>query len=61
MGVFELFEIDDAIRQLILERADAARIRKLAIARGMRTMFWDGLAKAFMGETALEEIFRVAL
>jgi type IV pilus assembly protein PilB len=61
MGVFELFEIDDAIRQLILERADAARIRKLAIARGMRTMFWDGLAKAFMGETTLEEIFRVAL
>jgi hypothetical protein len=27
----------------------------------MRTMFWDGLAKAFMGETTIEEIFRVAL
>jgi type IV pilus assembly protein PilB len=61
MGVFELFEIDDDVRALILERADASKIRKTAIANGMRTMFWDGLAKAFMGETTIEEIFRVAL
>ncbi len=60
-GVFELFEIDDDIRGMILERADASAIRKVAIGRGMRTMFWDGLAKAFMGETTIEEIFRVAL
>ena len=61
MGVFELFEIDDHTRAMILERADAGTIRKAAMARGMRTMFWDGLAKAFMGETTIEEIFRVAL
>jgi type IV pilus assembly protein PilB len=61
MGVFELFEVDDESRELILARADAGAIRKAAIARGMRTMFWDGLAKAFMGETSIEEIFRVAL
>ncbi len=61
MGVFELFEIDDYARELILARADSSAIRKAAIARGMRTMFWDGLAKAFMGETSIEEIFRVAL
>ena len=60
-GVFELFEVDDDIRALILERADANRIRKKAIANGMRTMFWDGLAKAIMGQTTLDEIFRVAL
>ncbi len=61
LGVFELFEIDDYARELILARADSTAIRKAAIARGMRTMFWDGLAKAFMGETSIEEIFRVAL
>ena len=27
---------------------------------GMNTMFQDGLAKAFLGETTLEEVFRVA-
>jgi type IV pilus assembly protein PilB len=61
MGVFELLEIDDVIRTLILERSDANTIRRAAVAGGMRTMFWDGLAKAFMGETTIEEIFRVAL
>jgi type IV pilus assembly protein PilB len=61
MGVFELFEIDDHIRGMILERADASALRKAAMSRGMRTMFWDGLAKAFMGETTIDEIFRVAL
>lgn len=29
--------------------------------QGMKTMFQDGLAKAFLGETTLEEVFRVAL
>ena len=61
LGVFELFEINDRIREMILARADASAIRNVAIAGGMRTMFWDGLAKAFMGETTIEEIFRVAL
>ena len=61
MGVFELFEVTDRIRDMILERADASAIRKAAIEDGMRTMFWDGLAKSFMGETTIEEVFRVAL
>lgn len=61
LGVFELFEIDDGIRRLIMERADASAIREAAIARGMKTMFQDGLGKVFLGETTLEEVFRVAL
>jgi len=60
-GVFELFEIDDRIRTLIMERRDAASIRAEVINRGMKTMFQDGLAKALLGETTLEEVFRVAL
>ena len=28
---------------------------------GMRTMFEDGLAKVLLGETTLEEVYRVAL
>jgi type II secretory ATPase GspE/PulE/Tfp pilus assembly ATPase PilB-like protein len=60
-GIFELFEIDDRIRSMIMERRDATRIRAEAIAGGMKTMFQDGLAKALLGETTLEEVFRVAL
>jgi general secretion pathway protein E len=61
LGVFELFEVDDQIRAMIMERQDATAVRAAAIAKGMKTMFQDGLAKAFLGETTLEEVFRVAV
>jgi type II secretory ATPase GspE/PulE/Tfp pilus assembly ATPase PilB-like protein len=60
-GGFELFEIDDHIRSMIMERQDTSAIRAEAITRGMKTMFQDGIAKAFFGETTLEEVFRVAV
>jgi len=61
LGVFEAFPIEAPIRQMIMEVADGGAIRAAAIAAGMKTMFQDGLAKAFLGETTLEEVFRVAL
>jgi type IV pilus assembly protein PilB len=61
LGVFEVFEIDDYMRSLIMERRDNSAIRGEAIARGMKTMFQDGLAKVFFGDTTLEEVFRVAM
>ncbi|MGH8064905.1 MAG: hypothetical protein ACRERE_06610 [Candidatus Entotheonellia bacterium] len=61
LGVFELFEISDHIRSMIMERQDTSAIRAEAITRGMKTMFQDGIAKAFFGETTLEEVFRVAV
>ncbi len=61
LAVFELFEVDDQIRSMIMERRDAAAIRGTAIAHGMKTMFQDGIGKAILGDTALEEVFRVAL
>jgi general secretion pathway protein E len=56
-----VFVVDDHIRTLVMERADASVVRHAAIAAGMKTMFQDGLAKAFFGETTLDEVFRVAL
>jgi len=61
LGIFELFEIDDEIRHMMTRREDAMTIRAAAVASGMKTLFQDGLAKALLGQTTLEEVFRVAL
>jgi type IV pilus assembly protein PilB len=61
IGMFELYVVGDEERKMIVERRDTAVIRNAARAKGMRTMFEDGLAKAFMGETTLDEILRVAV
>ncbi len=61
LGVFELFEVDDQIRTMIMERRGASSIRAAAIGKGMKTMLQDGLAKVFLGETTMEEGLRVAL
>jgi type II secretory ATPase GspE/PulE/Tfp pilus assembly ATPase PilB-like protein len=60
VGLFEVFRIDDRIRRMIMERQDGAAIRTAAIQGGMKTMFQDGLAKALLGETTLEEVVRAA-
>jgi type II secretory ATPase GspE/PulE/Tfp pilus assembly ATPase PilB-like protein len=46
---------------MIMERREASVLRGAAIATGMKTMLQDGLSKAFLGETTLEEVFRAAL
>jgi type II secretory ATPase GspE/PulE/Tfp pilus assembly ATPase PilB-like protein len=61
LGVFELLELDDEIRSMVMERRAASSIRQVAIGKGMTTIFQDGLAKVFLGETTLEEVVRVAL
>ena len=61
LGIFELFEIDDQTKQMIVERRGSSLIRAAAIEKGMKTMLQDGLAKAFLGETTLDEVLRVAI
>ncbi len=57
LAIVELLPVDDEVNRLILARAQAREIQKAA--RGMRTMFEDGLVKARAGLTTLEEIVRV--
>lgn len=61
VGIFELFEVTEGARDLIMQRKPGSAIRAMAVANGMKTMFQDGLAKAFLGETTLEEVFRASL
>jgi type II secretory ATPase GspE/PulE/Tfp pilus assembly ATPase PilB-like protein len=44
-----------------LDPRDAAAIRGTAVQKGMKTLFQDGLAKVFLGETTIDEVLRVAL
>ena len=59
MGLYEVLEINDFIREAIMRRADAGEIKKIAIKNGMVTLLEDGFKKAIEGLTTIEEILRV--
>ncbi len=58
-GIYELFNITEDVRSLILRRASSREIRRHAVERGMSTLRQDGWAKACEGVTTIEEILRV--
>ena len=58
-AIFEFLFMDDEIRQLILRRASAGEISRLARSKGMRTLREDGMLKVKEGLTTLEEVMRV--
>jgi type IV pilus assembly protein PilB len=60
MGLYEVFNITDAIQDLILKRATSAEIQKVAEAEGMVVMREDGYLKALAGYTTISEVNRVA-
>ena len=59
LGVFEILELTNDIRQLIGEKTDGLKIDETAIRAGMTTMLDDGLAKCRAGLTSPAEILRV--
>jgi len=59
-AIFEMFSLDDAIRQLILRQAHANQIREKARGLGMRTLAESGLEKVKLGLTSIAEVYRVA-
>ncbi len=58
-GIHELLPIDDEVRSLIMQRSDAAAIRRLATSQGMRTLRADGASKITDGTTTVAEVLRV--
>ncbi len=58
-GIFEIMVVDDAIRNLITQRASIADIRAQAIKGGMWTLAEDGLEKVVLGVTSPEEVLDV--
>jgi general secretion pathway protein E len=58
-AIFEILELDDPIKRLILKTSDANQINELAMKRGMTNLLSDGAAKVLAGLTTIEEVFRV--
>ena len=59
LGVFEVLELTNDLRELIGEKTDGLKIDEMAIRAGMTTMLDDGIAKCRAGLTSPAEILRV--
>jgi type IV pilus assembly protein PilB len=60
-GLYEVMEINDEVRELILVGASALELRKKAMEQGMITLRRSGLIKVAAGQTTLEEVLRETL
>jgi len=59
VGLFEFLAVDDTVRGLILEQADALAIRRAAVDAGLVTLQQDGVRKVLAGVTTPDEVLRV--
>jgi general secretion pathway protein E len=58
-GIFELLPVTEAVKELVLSRADAGALRAKAVSEGMRLLREDGWEKVRRGITTVEEVLRV--
>ena len=58
VGLYEVMEITDELRELILVGASALELRRKAIEEGMITLRGSGLRKVTEGVTTIEEVLR---
>jgi len=59
-AIFEVLEVTEEIRNLIVKKESSDMIRKKAVEQGMSTMVLDGVTKALMGMTTFEEVRKAA-
>ena len=59
IGILEILLVDDKMEKFILENPSIAGLRKMAIKKGMVTMYQDGLIKVLQGITTIKEVERV--
>lgn len=59
IGIYEVLEVTEAVRTLIMRRANADEVTEAAKKEQMKTMLEDGFLKATQGITSIAEIIRV--
>lgn len=58
IGLYEILQIDDAIRELVMKEASTNVIRAEARRRGMRLLREVGLLAIYEGQTTIDEVVR---
>lgn len=59
MGIYEVLRVSSDIQKMIVTNTTSEEIQNQAVKEGMTTMQVDGLIKALLGMTTIEEILRV--
>lgn len=58
-AIFEVMNIDERLKKLILRTSDSNQINDEAVRQGMKTLLDDGVRKVLAGVTTIEEVLRV--
>jgi len=60
LAIYEVFEVTEEVRAYIQKKDFSLDgLKQIAFARGNKSMFEDGLKKAELGMTTIEEVLRV--
>ena len=60
IAIYEVMPISEKLSKLVVEKAPASALQRLAMEEGMLTMKQDGYVKVLEGTTSIEEVLRVA-
>ena len=58
-GIFEMFEVDEDVRKLILDQAPSAEMKNLTLSKGMVSLSESARQKVLKGISTTEEIRKV--
>jgi type IV pilus assembly protein PilB len=61
IGLYEVMLVSEEIERMAVERSSSEAIRSIATEQGMHTLRQDGLEKARLGMTSIEEVLRVVV
>ena len=61
IGIHELLDCSDAMKQLIKKKEESSKILRLASAEGMTTLKQNGIIKVLQGITDIREIRKVCM
>ena len=61
MALFELMQLDDELREMIIKNASTAVLRDLARKKGMRSLRESGMLAIYEGQTTIDEVIRETL
>ena len=59
IGIYELLVLNEELRDIITHNPSLGDLKAAARRHGMRSLRQDGLAKAFQGQTTVEELIRI--